>query len=220
MHDNRKIPASRNLVADTIKQYEIKPGQPMKNMFGAEIPNSTVINDYGFIRIDNDRKLFQIVKNNVISGEEEIVTFDGPSAIIIAQFMLMSANATMSTESLITQRTYASRDSLKKVDEIIDAEKGEAIYEKFMTVTMSDDEIYGDFMNWARDNGINANVYIYLQTIKGLGGATPKEWMSLSNVVESTKNLKSADAKKQLMLGVINEQALDKFTLWLAGLMG
>ena len=69
------MPATKNVIVDTIKKFDLKPGEPMKNIFGGVIENSRVISKHAFVHTDEDSKLIQIVANNVITGDEEKMTF-------------------------------------------------------------------------------------------------------------------------------------------------
>lgn len=80
------MPATKNVISDTIKKFDLKPGEPMKNIYGDVIEDSVVISTHAFAHTDDERKMIRIVGNNAITGDEETTTFTMEAARHFSNF--------------------------------------------------------------------------------------------------------------------------------------
>lgn len=207
MHDNRKLisnsESKKSQIAETIRKFDIKPGQPMKTSQGIDIMNSSVISDHAYMEINDELDTYRITSEVAVTGEEEVMHFGTETALHITSFMMASANIKLNLEATKAPATYASPSAFAVV--------GKAMAEK---------EIYQDFLEWGKTKGLNSNIHIYLTEIGNMGNANPREWMELSNLLKTIgedrldlKDVKGAIGE------TINDDALEGFIQWQARLL-
>lgn len=210
MHDNRKIignsESKKSQIAESIRKFDIKPGQPMKTAGGIEIMNSSVISDHSYMEINDELDTYRITSEVPLTGEEEVMHFASEAALHITNFMMASANIKLDLEATKTPATYASPSAF--------AATGEAMK------SLTDKDIYEDFLVWGKDNGMNSNIHIYLTDIGNLGNATPREWTNLSQVLDNIeKDKMTLNDVKGVIGEFINDKALDGFIQWQSRLL-
>lgn len=63
-----------SIIASKIKEHGLKPGEPMKNIYGGVIEESVVLDTYSFAHVDRDMNRVRIIKEKAITGEEVEIT--------------------------------------------------------------------------------------------------------------------------------------------------